>query len=98
MHSLGYGASLLFFGFCCILFGHLIQRSGYLPKVIGILVAIAGYGYVAFSIAQMLSPAFAARFLFPSVFPVAFVAELILALWLLGKGVNLQKWNEMTQG
>lgn len=98
VHSLGYGASLLFFGLCCILFGHLIQRSGYLPRVIGILVAIAGYGYVAFSIAQMLSPPFAARFLFPSVFPVAFVAELTLALWLLGRGVNIQKWNEMTQG
>lgn len=69
-----------------------------MPRVIGILVAIAGYGYVTFSIAQMLSPPFAARFLFPSVFPVAFVAELTLALWLLGKGVNIQKWNEMTQG
>lgn len=96
VHSLGYGASLVFFGFCCILFGHLIQRSGYLPKAIGIVLAIAGYGYVAFSIAQILSPPFAARVLFPWIIPIAFVAESALALWLLVRGVNTQKWNERT--
>ena len=98
VHNLGYGASLLFFGFCCVLFGHLIHRSGYLPRIIGILLAIAGYGYVAFSVAQMVSPAFAARVLFPWVFPFAFVAESALCLWLLVKGVNILKWNERTQG
>lgn len=97
VHSLGYGASLLFFGFCCILFGHLIRRSQYLPRTIGIMLAIAGCGYVVFSIAQMLAPAFAATILFPWVFPVAFVAELALALWLLARGVNIQKWNERMQ-
>jgi hypothetical protein len=97
VHSLGYGASLLFFGVCCILFGHLIQRSGYLPRTMGVLLAIAGYGYVGFSIAQMLSPAFAARVLFPWVFPMAFVAESALCLWLLVKGVNISKWTEKTQ-
>jgi hypothetical protein len=96
VHSFGYGASLLFFGFCCILFGHLIRRSRYLPRVIGVMLAIAGCGYVVFSIAQMLSPTFAATILFPWIFPVAFIAELMLALWLLAKGVNIQKWNERT--
>jgi hypothetical protein len=98
VHSFGYGASLLFFGVCCILFGHLIQRSGYLPGIIGILLAIAGYGYVVFSVAQMLSPAFAAKALFPWIFPMAFVAESVLCLWLVVKGVNISKWNERTQG
>jgi hypothetical protein len=97
VHSLGYGASLLFFGVCCILFGHLIERSGYLPRLLGILLAIAGYGYVGFSVAQLLSPAFAARVLFPRVFPVAFLAESALCLWLLVKGVNISKWTERTQ-
>lgn len=96
VHSLGYGASLLFFGVCCILFGHLIERSGYLPRLIGIALAIAGCGYVAFSVAQMLAPAFAARVLFPWVFPAAFLAESALCLWLLWKGVDLSKWTERT--
>jgi hypothetical protein len=97
VHSFGYGASLLFFGFCCILFGHLIQRSRYLPRIIGVMLAVAGCGYVVFSIAQMLSPGFAARVLFPWVFPIAFVSESTLALWLLIRGVDIQKWNERTQ-
>jgi hypothetical protein len=98
VHSLGYGASLMFFGFCCILFGHLIHKSGYLPRVIGIGLAIVGYGYVAFSIAQMLAPAFAGKVLFPWVFSIAFLAESALAVRLLVKGVNLKSWNETTQG
>jgi nitrate/nitrite transporter NarK len=64
---------------------------------LGILLAIAGYGYVGFSVAQLLSPAFAARVLFPWVFPVAFLAESALCLWLLVKGVNISKWTERTQ-
>lgn len=97
VHSLGYGASLLFFGFCCVLFGHLIHRSGYLPGILGVLLAIAGYAYVGFSLAQMLSPDFAARVLFPWVFPLAFVAESALCLWLLVKGVDSLKWNATAQ-
>ncbi|MCK6623185.1 MAG: DUF4386 domain-containing protein [Calditrichaceae bacterium] len=98
VHSLGYGASLLFFGFCCILFGHLIQKSGYLPGIIGILLAIAGYGYAIFSVAQMAAPAFAAKYLFQWIILTAFVAETGLCLWLLVKGVNIPKWKAVTQG
>lgn len=98
VHSLGYGASLLFFGFCCILLGHLIQKSGYLPRAIGIALGVAGYGYAAFSITQMLSPRIAARIVFPWIMPVAFVAESALALWLLVRGVNTRVWSQRTQG
>jgi hypothetical protein len=94
VHSLGYGASLLFFGFCCILFGYLIHKSGYLPRTLGILLVVGGVGYVLFSLAQMLAPAFAGRVLFPWLMLPAFPAELGLCLWLLVKGVNLPKWEE----
>jgi len=94
VHSLGYGASLLFFGFCCILFGHLIYRSVYLPRTLGILLVIGGWGYVLFSLAQMLAPDFAGQWLFPWLMLPAFPAELGLALWLLVKGVDVQRWEE----
>lgn len=97
VHSLGYGASLLFFGFCCVLFGDLIRRSGYLPRIIGVLLVIGGLGYIAFSLAQMLAPAFAARFLFPWLMLPAVPAELGLCLWLIVKGVNVPKWEERAQ-
>jgi len=82
VHGHGYGVSLLFFGFCCVLFGYLIHKSGYLPRIIGVLLVIGGLGYVVFSLAQMLAPAFAARLLFPWIMLPAFPAELGLCLGL----------------
>jgi hypothetical protein len=98
VHSFGYGVSLLFFGVCCVLFGYLIHKSGYLPRIIGVLLVIGGVGYVVFSLAQVLAPAFAARVLFPWIMLPAFPAELGLCLWLLVKGVNVPKWQERAQG
>ena len=92
VHSYGYGVSLLFFGVCCVLFGCLIHRSGYIPRVIGVLLVVGGAGYVIFSLTQILSPALAARVLFPWIILPAFVAELALCLWLLVKGVDAEKW------
>jgi len=97
-HSYGYGVSLLFFGVCTILFGRLISRSGYLPRLLGVLLWIAGWAYVVFSLAQMLSPAFTSRVLFPWILLPGFFGELALALWLTVKGVDLPKWQEKTVG
>jgi hypothetical protein len=97
VHSLGYGASLLFFGFCCLAFGHLIHRSGYLPRILGLLLELAGVGYVVFSLAQMLAPAFAGKYLFPWAMLPGFPAELGLALWLTVKGVHVAKWRQRAQ-
>jgi hypothetical protein len=94
VHSLGYGVSLLFFGVCCVLFGYLIHKSGYLPRAIGDLLAFGGVGYVVFTLAQIVAPAFAGRVLFPWLMLPAFFGELGLCLWLLVKGVDLPKWNE----
>ncbi len=94
VHSYGYGVSFLFFGICCVIFGYLIKESEYLPGSIGVLLAIGGVGYVAFSLAQMLAPAFAGRLLFPWLILPAFFGELALALWLAAKGVNVPKWEE----
>src|ERR1700730_3407020 len=43
-HGYGFGVGLIFFGFTCLILGHLIFRSGYLPKVLGVLMQIAGLG------------------------------------------------------
>lgn len=97
VHSLGYGVSFLFFGFCCGLFGYLIKNSAYLPTSIGVLLLIGGCGYIVFSLAQMLAPALAAKLLFPWLILPAFVAELGLCLWLLIKGINVPKWEARVQ-
>jgi hypothetical protein len=95
-HTTGFGIALIFFGVECVILGILIYRSGYLPKWIGILMAIAGVCYVTNSFAHLLSPPLAAR-VFPAILLPALVAELSLALWLLLKGVHAGKWSEAAQ-
>jgi hypothetical protein len=92
-HGYGFGVSLLFFGCFCLIVGYLIFRSGYLPKTIGVLMQIAGMCYLTNSFALILSPAVATR-LFPAILLPAFIGEASLCLWLLVKGVNVEKWRD----
>jgi hypothetical protein len=92
-HSYGFSVSLLFLGCTFLIHGYLIFKSGYLPRVLGILIQIAGLCYLTNSFALILYPAIASQVFLAILIPV-FVAELSLCLWLLVKGVNIQKWNE----
>jgi Domain of unknown function (DUF4386) len=90
-YAYGFGVALIFFGCECVVLGSLIFRSGYLPKTIGVLMAAAGACYLVNSFALLAAPAVANR-LFPAILLPAFVGELSLCLWLLVKGVDLQRW------
>ncbi len=90
-YGYGFGISLIFFGCECIVLGYLIIRSGYLPKAVGVLMQIAGLCYLINSFALLISPSLAGR-LFPAILIPAFVGELSLCLWLLVKGVNVERW------
>ncbi len=90
-HGPGFGVSLIFFGCFCVVTGTLIFRSGYMPKVIGVLMALAGACYLVNSFALLLSPALASR-LFPAILAPAFIGEASLCLWLLLRGVSPEKW------
>jgi hypothetical protein len=91
LHGDGYSICLFFFAFACLSAGYLIFKSSYLPKAIGVLMAVAGGCYLVNSLAHFLAPALAAA-LFPVLFVPVFVAELSLALWLIVKGVDAAKW------
>jgi len=92
-HGYGFGIGLIFFGFVCLTEGYLIFRSGFLPRVLGIMMQIAGLCYLTNSFALILSPAFAGK-IFPLIVVPAGIAELSLCLWLIVKGVNVPKWKE----
>jgi len=91
-HGHGFGVSLIFFGCVCVILGYLIFKSGYLPKVVGVLMQIAGLCYLINSYALFLAPSFADR-IFPAILIPAFIGEASLCLWLLVKGVNLEQWH-----
>ena len=93
LHAHGYSLALLFFGACFLVHGYLIFNSGFLPKVLGILIEIAGLCYLTNSFALLVAPGLSDR-IFQAIFLPAFIGELSLCLWLLLKGVNVPKWNE----
>lgn len=91
-HGLGFGISLLLFGPLFLLRGYLIFRSGYIPRVLGVLYQITGLAYMTNGFGLILAPQFAGQvFLF--IAGPAFIGEASLCLWLLVKGVDVEKWN-----
>ena len=76
--------SLVFFGPYCLLLGYLIFRSTFLPRILGILMASAGLGWLIF-----LSPL--ANHFSTYLKILGFLAEASLMLWLLVMGVKISK-------
>jgi Domain of unknown function (DUF4386) len=79
--------SVLFFGPYCLLIGYLIFWSNFLPRILGVLMGLAGLGWLIF-----MSPL--GKHLSTYLQVLGFLAEMSLMLWLLVKGVNAQRWKE----
>jgi hypothetical protein len=88
----GFAICLIFFGFDLLAVAYLILKSTFFPKVIGVLLAIEGVLYLVNSFADFLAPGFATRVL--PLLKISAIAEVAFALWLLIRGVNVQRWME----
>lgn len=92
-HDISFNIALIFFGFTCLVNGYLIFKSSYLPKLIGILMQVAGVSYLIACFAALFAPALA-DLISPAILIPALIGESSYCLWLLLKGVNIQKWKE----
>lgn len=95
LNAHGYGAYIwqLFLGLHLFVLGYLVFKSGYFPRILGILVVVASLGYLIDGYGSILYPNYAE--IFGVVVGVgAIVGELPFFLWLLIKGVNVQRYNE----
>jgi hypothetical protein len=79
---------LVFFGAWCLLIAYLIFRSTFLPRILGVLLAISGLGWVTY-----LYPPLAHR-LWHVIDAASALGEIPLELWLIVMGVNVQRWKE----
>lgn len=82
LQARAFDAGLVFFAVYCLSIGGLVFRSGFLPRLLGVLLMAAGVGWLAW-LWPPLSDA-VARY----VQPFGFVAELLFMLWLLLRGVE----------
>jgi hypothetical protein len=91
--SIGYAIQQVIYAFYLLAAGYLVFRSTFVPRVIGVLLAIGALAYLIYSFASFLSPPFAAR-LVPYIQLPSLVGEASLCLSLLVIGVNVRRWSE----
>ncbi len=87
LHEYGIHIMDIFFGLWLFPMGYLVFKSNYIPKIIGIFLVIACFGYLI---------DFTTFFVFPNVKIVAsrftFIGEVMMVSWLVIKGVNVEQW------
>ena len=78
--------SLIIFAIHLVLLGCLIYRSGYIPRLIGILLILDGLGWIIDSLSPYLYPTAHIGFV-----AITFLGELVFMLWLLIRGWKIKE-------
>jgi hypothetical protein len=81
----------LFFSLHLFVLGYLIYKSGYIPKILGVLLIIASLIYLIQDFGNILLPQYEETFAFVGYLSII---EIALPLWLLIKGVNDEEWEK----
>jgi hypothetical protein len=91
----GHGVSIaqIFWGLWLFPLGYLVFRSGFLPRLLGLLLMIGCFGYLVDFFTGSLLPDSGM-----TVSQFTFIGELLLPLWLLIKGVNVERWKKLALG
>jgi hypothetical protein len=89
LYKNGYIVAQIPYGFWLFPLGYLVFKSGFLPKILGILLIADGFGLLIYVFQRFLLPGYEV-ISYPCMV-VSFIAELSLTLWLLIKGVKDQK-------
>jgi hypothetical protein len=86
----GVSVGLVFFGIHLFVLGYLLFTSRYVPRILGVLLIAAAFGYVADSVGNLLLANYPSA-LTAVMFAPGVIGELSLSLWLLVKGVKVQQ-------
>ncbi|MBI5842012.1 MAG: DUF4386 domain-containing protein [Chloroflexi bacterium] len=86
LHNYGVLIAQIFWGLWLFPLGYLVFKSGYIPRILGVLLIIAGLGYLIDSFGKFLLPNYDTN-----IVTFTFIGEVLLLLWLLIKGVKDQK-------
>ena len=87
LRSAGASVEVAFWGLWLFPFGILVIRSGFLPRLLGVLLIVGGFAYVALSLAGMVLPAYR-PVVSQVLLPFYAVGELSTIVWLLLKGAR----------
>lgn len=83
LFNTGVAIAAIFWGLWLFPLGYLVMKSGTIPKIIGVLLVVAGAGYVIDSFGKFISPNYKIEI---AIF--TFIGEVLFLFWLLIKGVK----------
>jgi hypothetical protein len=89
--ALGNTLSLVFFGFYCLTLSALVFGATFLPRFLGVFLAVAGVGWLIGNLGAIVAPDMLGSFS-SMLIPLSGLGEFIFTLWLLAMGVNPEKW------
>jgi hypothetical protein len=88
LHGEGTNIALIFAGLWLLPLGYLVFQSRFLPRILGVLLILGGFGYLLYAFGSLLSSGYnLGNVLFTG------LAEVLFLLWLLIKGVNTEQWD-----
>jgi hypothetical protein len=85
----GIGIAYIFWSLWLFPLGYLVLKSDFLPRILGILLMIACFGWLIDFFTFFLFPNFDA-----TINQFTTIGELLFMLWFLIKGVNVQQWEK----
>jgi hypothetical protein len=93
LHQYGIYIAQIFWGLWLLPFGYLVFKSGFLPKSLGILLMIGCLGHLTDVVAAVVfsNSEFA-------VSQFTSIGEFLFPLWLVIKGVNVERWETRALG
>jgi hypothetical protein len=86
LHGEGTTVATVFWGLWLFPFGILVIRSGFFPRILGFLLMIAGFAYLATSVTSIVLPAY--RHVVSQVMMPLYFGEVPIIFWLLIKGAR----------
>jgi hypothetical protein len=86
LYTYGVFIAGIFWGLWLFPLGYLVFKSGFIPKFIGVLLVIAGLGYIIDSLCKFLMPHYTI-----TIASYTFIGEFLLIIYLLIKGVKDQQ-------
>ena len=89
VHANGLTIAGLFWGLWLLPMGYLVFKSGFLPRILGVLLIIGCFGYLIQSVAALLFPAFNVNIAL-----FTFWGEVLFPMWLIIRGVNVEQWKK----
>jgi len=93
-YDYGFTVGIVFLFLHALILGYLIFKSGYFPKILGVLFVIASFGYLIDGFSHVLLANYQKGPVYLAL-PIA-IAEIAFPLWLLIKGVNVEQWEKRT--